>query len=129
MEDTFRIDSVGLISYHTGEPPDQRAVKVAGLRGYRMDGLRARQIHRGDLSSFDWLVPMDHGHLHELREMIPPARHDRIRLLLSFLENPASLDVPDPYYGGPEGFQHTLDLIEQCIISLLDQLRTTHGIR
>ena len=128
LSEAIRVDSVGMIAYHVGEKADPRSIEMARSRGYEMSDLRARQINRNDLRDFDWIIPMDQGHESQIFEMAPGLDRNRVRLLLSFINNPITLDVPDPYYGGQEGFQHTFDLIEDGLKGLLDFLKKEHQL-
>jgi protein-tyrosine phosphatase len=121
---SLRVDSAGTSNYHPGSPPDRRSQAAALLRGYDMSGLRARQVRRSDFEQFDLILAMDHENLEDLRAAAPTAAHPRIRLFLEYAERPARLDVPDPYYGGPGGFDEVLDLIEAASRGLLKQLLT-----
>jgi protein-tyrosine phosphatase len=105
----LRIESAGLGDWHVGDPPDERAQHHARNRGYDLSAQRARRVRPGDFDDFDFILAMDRGHLRALQRMAPPKHHAKIRLFV------AERDVPDPYYGGPEGFEQVLDLVEaQC---------------
>ena len=115
----LHVESAGTGRWHIGCPPDERAQRHAKGRGYDLSRLRARQVEPFDFERFDLIVALDRGHLRELQRMAPPGRRDRIRLLLP------ERDVPDPYYGGPEGFEHVLDLVEAACRDLLRELTTS----
>lgn len=110
------VDSAGTQGYHVGSPPDPRSIEAAARRGYDLSGLRARRLRPADFDDFDLLLAMDRGHLRALRSGCPPESQTRLRL---FLER----DVPDPYYGGAEGFEEVLDLIESGCDRLLAEMR------
>jgi low molecular weight protein-tyrosine phosphatase len=112
----LRIESAGLGDWHVGQAPDERAQHHARQRGYDLSAQRARQVRRRDFEEFDLILAMDAGHLRELQQMAPPKHRAKIRLFV------ADRDVPDPYYGGPAGFEHVLDLVEAQCASLLDEL-------
>jgi len=112
----LRVDSAGTHGYHVGEPPDPRTVAAAARRGYDLAPLRARKLSPSDYADFDLLLAMDRGHLRLLENGRPPGSPARLRL---FLER----DVPDPYYGGAEGFEEVLDLIEAGCDRLLTEIR------
>lgn len=122
---SVRIDSAGTHAYHVGEPPDRRSIAAAAERGYDLRALRARQVVREDFSRFDILLAMDGDNLARLHAMAPPALADRARLLLDFAPHQSVRHVPDPYYGGPRGFEDVLDLIEEASQGLLVALRAT----
>lgn len=111
----FDIDSAGTGSWHVGEPPDSRAVAAARERGLSVHGI-ARQITPEDFEIFDVIVAVDDDNLHRLAKIVPPGAPARVRKL-------AASDVPDPYYGGPDGFDRVLDLVEKDCRALLDELR------
>lgn len=116
-------DSAGTHGYHVGEPPDARTREAAALRGYDMRGQRARKLHPLDFERFDLLLAMDRGHLDLMRRQCPDHLADRLRLFLDFAPGTGRSDVPDPYYGGPDGFELVLDLIETGASGLLRSIR------
>jgi len=122
LENSVQVDSAGTHDYHVGERPDPRAIEHARRRGYHISGLRARQIGMRDFEKFDLLLAMDRGHLEILEHLSPPQHRHKLRLFLDFAELPEK-EVPDPYYGGPEGFERLLDLVEAASRGLLDQVR------
>ncbi|HXW11016.1 MAG TPA: low molecular weight protein-tyrosine-phosphatase [Steroidobacteraceae bacterium] len=119
----LEIDSAGTHDYHVGEPPDPRALKAASTRGLDISGLRARQVEAADFERFDLILAMDRLNYETLRERSPPAFRSRIRLLLEFADDASREDVPDPYYGGPKGFEEVLDLLEDAAAGLLAEVR------
>jgi len=122
LRDRVRVDSAGTIGYHAGSPADARMRRVASQRGYRLDG-RARQFTSADFERFDLIVAMDSDNLDDLREQATlPHHHAKLRLLSDFLPADASRDVPDPYYGGVEGFEEVLDMVEQACDGILGEL-------
>jgi protein-tyrosine phosphatase len=116
------IDSAGTHDYHVGSPPDRRAIEAARRRGIDLSGLRARQVAREDFERFDLILAMDEENLAELRERAAPHLHGRIRLLMEFASDAPMRYVPDPYYGGPQGFEQVLDLLEQAAEGLLEEV-------
>ena len=119
LEATIQVESAGTHDYHAGEAPDLRAQDHARKRGYDLSALRARQVRRRDFEEFDCIVAMDRGHLEILQANCPPQHVAKLRMLVG------GRDVPDPYYGGPEGFERVLDLIEAGCLALLSELRET----
>ena len=120
----IEIDSAGTHGYHVGEPPDPRAQRAAQRRGIDLSGLRARRVTADDFERFDLVVAMDPLNVVALEEFCPPEQRQRIRLLLEFAPEAGRSDVPDPYYGGSNGFEYVLDLAEQASAGLLIHLRT-----
>ena len=115
LDDEIEVDSAGTGSWHVGEPPDERARAAAARRGITLTGT-ARQIDPSDFDEFDLLLAVDEENLHRMRRIAPPGSGDRIRLL-------DDVDVPDPYYGGPYGFDNVLDQVDAACRRLLDELR------
>jgi protein-tyrosine phosphatase len=126
LEQTFEIDSAGTGAWHVGSPPDERATAAAVARGIAIRGA-ARQVTAEDFETFDRLVALDAENARNLRAIAPhPEGAAKVCLLREF--DPASagetnLDVPDPYYGGADGFDHVLDLVEAACAGLLAELR------
>ncbi|HVP32031.1 MAG TPA: low molecular weight protein-tyrosine-phosphatase [Steroidobacteraceae bacterium] len=116
------VDSAGTAGYHIGEPPDPRTQQAAARRGYELGMLRARVIEPADFERFDLILAMDRENLKVLRRRAPPQAHERLRLLLEFAPDATPADVPDPYYGGPNGFEEVLDLVEVAARGLLAHL-------
>ena len=114
----LEFDSAGTADYHIGEAPDPRSQRAALRRGYDLSSLRARQLTLADFKRFDLLLAMDQENLEAIQGMAPPAAHDRARLFLSYVPDAGCAAVPDPYYGGPEGFETVLDLAEHGCRSL-----------
>ncbi|HEX5420919.1 MAG TPA: low molecular weight protein-tyrosine-phosphatase [Gammaproteobacteria bacterium] len=117
------LDSAGTHEYHVGEPPDARAQRAAARRGVDLSLLRARKVELGDFERFDLIVAMDQLNLETLKELCPPEYRQRLRLFLEFAPATGRSDVPDPYYGGSNGFEHVLDLAEEASMGLLEHLR------
>ena len=126
LKDLIECDSAGTHSYHIGEPPDQRAQLAASRRGYDMSNLRGRKVDKQDFARFDYVVAMDRRNL-ELLERLCPAEHaNKLALYCDFHENYAGREVPDPYFGGPRGFEQVLDMIETVSESLVAHLRQSY---
>jgi protein-tyrosine phosphatase len=126
LEDHIEVESAGMGDWHIGHPPDPRAAEAARRRGVVMEGA-ARQVRVSDFSDFDLLLAMDRENFAELRALAPDAAaEEKVHMLREY--DPASagapdLDVPDPYYGGPQGFETVLDQVEAACRGLLDALR------
>jgi protein-tyrosine phosphatase len=123
LADRIATDSAGTHAYHVGEPPDLRSAATAARRGIVLDDLRARKVRGGDFDEFDLVLAMDRGHLQSLRQLCPKGREDRVRLFMDFAPALGIKDVPDPYYGGGDGFERVLDMIEAASQGILDHLR------
>ncbi len=123
LDGSLLIESAGTGAWHVGEPPDHRAIVHARRRGYDLAALRARQVQREDFTRFAWILAMD---MHNLRDLVAlrPARYPgHLGLLLDFVPDIGTREVPDPYFGGPEGFEAVLDLMERASAALLARIR------
>jgi len=118
----IHVESRGTHDYHVGEPPDERAQTHARRRGYELSELRARQLESADFARFDLLLAMDRGHLGILQRQCPGEHRHKLRLFMDFATASDVPEVPDPYYGGPEGFEQVLDMIEDAARGLMAQL-------
>jgi protein-tyrosine phosphatase len=118
-------DSAGTHDYHIGNPPDPRTADAARRRGYPMTGMFARKVSASDFSAFDFVVAMDEGHFRLLQRMAPRGGGEKLRLFMDLVREATHRDVPDPYYGGPEGFDQVLDLVEAGVDALLDEIEET----
>ena len=125
----LRIDSAGTHEYHIGEPPDARAIASAQRRGYDITRLRARQFESKDFTRFEWILAMDANNLHRLVEMRPKEFGGHVGLLLDLVPDLGVREVPDPYYGGPDGFERMLDLIEPAGEALLERITAASSAR
>jgi protein-tyrosine phosphatase len=119
---SLAFDSAGTADYHIGDPPDARTQRAAQRRGYDLSELRARQVQGEDFERFDLLLAMDRSNLAALRALAPRARDERLHLFLEWAGETDLLEMPDPYYGGPEGFEQVLDLSERGARGLLRRL-------
>ena len=118
-----RVDSAGTHDYHVGRPPDRRSVQAAARRGYDLSDLRARQLVTEDFLVFDYLLAMDSDHLVIMRRTVPAEHRNKLAMFLDFSSRYAGGEVPDPYYGGHQGFEDVLDLIEDAAAGLLGDVR------
>jgi protein-tyrosine phosphatase len=113
------VDSAGTHAYHLGEAPDQRASETALRRGVDLKSLRARRVEVADFERFDHILAMDADNYQALRELCPLGTEEKIKLFMDFSPKAGLREVPDPYYGGPRGFEHVFDLIEAAAQGLL----------
>nr|WP_197975000.1 low molecular weight protein-tyrosine-phosphatase [Phaeovibrio sulfidiphilus] len=117
-------DSAGLADYHVGHPPDPRSREAARERGYDLSSLRARTVSLRDFTDFDLIVAMDRGHFNTLMHLAPDDASERICMMTDYASRPPkSEDVPDPYYGGAQGFEDVLDLLEDSCAGLVASLK------
>ncbi len=116
------IDSAGTSDWHVGEPPDPRAREAAAGIGIDISGLRGRQATRRDMETYDLILAMDRDNLEHLKRLAGPEHADKVRLFLDFAPRRMEDEVPDPYYGGPEGFAHVLELLQDAARGLADHV-------
>lgn len=116
------VDSAGTHRYHVGNSPDQRAVRAARSRGYDMQGLRARQVAKEDFLKFDYILAMDRQNLEILQRVAGPELQGKARLFMEFSRDFEGKEVPDPYYGGAQGFENVLDRVESASLGLLEEI-------
>ncbi len=128
LTDQFLVDSAGTIGYHSGSPADRRMREAAKKRGLDLTS-RARQVTHSDLDEFDWVIAMDRQNLSDLQS-VHSKPSSQVRLLSSFFESSADwpADVPDPYYGGDEGFEYVLDMLQSGCPKLLAEILRTNRI-
>ena len=119
----LHVDSAGTGDWHIGEPPDKRTITAAQARGYDLTPLRARQVEPPDFERFHWILAMDRANLRVLTAMRPPEYPGHVGLFLDMAPQLDIREVPDPYYGGPDGFEQVIDLIERGSESLLGHIR------
>ncbi len=119
LADNVETDSAGTHAYHVGRPPDRRSQQEALRHGIDISDLRGRQISAGDFDYFDWIIAMDSHNLEILLSSAPNATHGRIHRLLDFAPDVPAGDVPDPYYGGKDGFRHVFSLVDAGCDGLL----------
>jgi protein-tyrosine phosphatase len=127
--DRFEIDSAGTSGWHRGAPPDSRSAEVARRRGIEVAGA-SRKVAAADLRRFHYVIAMDEENLDALRELQASAGGTaQVRRVREFEPRAASLDVPDPYYGGPRGFEEVHDIVERACAGLLAHIAAEHGLR
>lgn len=121
--DRVHIDSAGTHDYHVGAMPDRRARQAALQRGYDLDALRGRQVTQQDFHEFDYILAMDNENLANLKHICPPQHLHKLSLFMAFSRRFNQQEVPDPYYGGGQGFEMVLDMAEDASAGLLETLR------
>ncbi len=120
--DQVFVDSAGTAGYHVGNPPDPRSVEVAASHGIDISGQRCRRFSAADFDNFDYIFAMDRENLIHLQEMARNARDlEKVSLLLETAEMPEE-EVPDPYYGGEDGFLVVYRMIDRATDRLLESL-------
>jgi protein-tyrosine phosphatase len=128
QDDDLYIDSAGIGAWHVGEQPDRRMRKHAAQRGYDLSSLRARQFRSDDFEKFDWIVVMDEENYQDVMRKVPSYTSSnklaKVVRMKDFFNDFKGYDhVPDPYYGGSEGFELALDMIEDGCKEMLKSLQ------
>ena len=122
------VDSAGTGGWHVGAPPDRRMAETAARRGTSLGRLRARQLTAADLGHYDHVFVMDKDNLHDTLALDPGGDHGtRVRLFREFDPEPGDHQVPDPYYGGPDGFDHVYDIADRTTTAILGRLAEIYG--
>jgi protein-tyrosine phosphatase len=122
MEHHVEADSAGTHAYHVGDTPDLRAQQAVRQRGADISQLRGRKVADEDFERFDYILVMDADNYSKLIQLAPTRHHHKIRRLLSFSRKYPNLDVVDPYYGGAQGFEENLDMIEDAVKGLIQDI-------
>lgn len=122
LQEAVRIDSCGTHNYHPGQPADSRTHRAAARRGYDLSELRARAIDDRDFAEFDYVLAMDRSNYDDLLRCCPAEHQHKVQMFLSFAPELGTESVPDPYYGGTDGFELVLDLIEIGARRLLEHI-------
>lgn len=124
----FRIDSAGTGGWHAGSAPDPRSIAIAGCHGIDISGQKARQVRLQDFHDFDLLLGMDRSNVDDLDKIAPPGARGRVHLFLDYAGG-RGRDVPDPYYGGPEGFADVYRMIREASEALVDATSSGSGVK
>jgi protein-tyrosine phosphatase len=124
LEGEVSVDSAGTGSWHVGSPPDERALSAASLRGVDISSQRARHVTPEDCENFDYVLTMDEENYRAVAGLCRGGAV--VRPFLDFATDSSETAVPDPYYGGPDGFEHVLDLVEEASEGLLEDIRERH---
>lgn len=128
LQHLISVDSAGTAAWHCGKPPDRRAAAAAQRRGYDLSALRARQATEGDFEHFHYILAMDRDNLRELQAIAPDNYQGELGLFLEYGHNLPLAEVPDPYYGGVDGFEAVLDLVEAASAGLLEHILARHTL-
>jgi protein-tyrosine phosphatase len=123
-------DSAGTSRWHIDEPPDTRSMQIAAMNGIRLDHL-GRQILKNDMDKFDYILAMDNDNLEEILRLQNPDQFHKARVMLmrDFDNQQSGADIPDPYYGGQQGFQLVYDMLEESLSNFLDYLIQEHKLK
>jgi protein-tyrosine phosphatase len=122
LSSSISCDSAGTSSYHIGSPPDRRMKIAAAAQGIELIG-SARQFKRQDFEYFDWILAMDQSNYDDIVALDPSAQyHHKVKLMCEFCRHHRDREVPDPYYGGADGFTYVINLLQDACEGLLDFL-------
>ena len=129
LDGHIEVESAGTGTWHLGEPADSRARETARARGVTLDR-RAQQFTRDWFDRFDYVLVMDEDIQKTIRRLSPSAEdHEKVHVLRDFdPASPKSSRVPDPYYGGPQGFEDVFDICDAACRGLLTHLRASHAL-
>jgi protein-tyrosine phosphatase len=122
LQERIRVASAGTHDYHVGEAPDPRTLKHASRRGYDLSAQRAQQVAVQHFHDYDYILAMDRDHLRLLRKLAPAGARAKLGMFLEASGRWKGEDVPDPYYGGVEGFERVLDMVEEAAERWLDRM-------
>ncbi|MBD2128907.1 low molecular weight phosphotyrosine protein phosphatase [Microcoleus sp. ZQ-A2] len=128
LSDSIICDSAGTGGYHIGAPPDRRMTTAALRRGIELKG-QARQFQKSDFESFDLILAMDRENYRDILSLDPTGKYrDKVRLMCDFATHHGEREVPDPYYGGPEGFDKVIDLLLDACEGLRQHVVQTYEL-
>lgn len=128
LEDAFDIQSSGTGQWHVGQQADARMRETARARGVSLEEHRAQQFVEDHLDEFDHIFVMDKNNLHDVLYLDPKDVYgSKVRLFREFDPEPQDFQVPDPYYGGEQGFQNVFSIVNRTVENLLERLKEEHG--
>jgi len=127
LDDWITTDSAGTHAYHIGEQPDHRAQQTALSRGIDLSDLRGRKAIENDFHEFDYVLAMDDDNYRLLENICPAGLESKLSLFLNFSNEFSETQVPDPYYGGDQGFEHVFDLVESASHGLLQDIKRRYS--
>lgn len=126
VSDRIRVDSAGTHAYHVGEQPDPRSQQTALRHGIDLSTQRARRVATPDFEKFDYILAMDRENYRNLLNSAPADHQHKVRLFMEFAPQRAEEEVPDPYYGGPDGFDRVYEMVEAAASGLMAEIRAKH---
>lgn len=126
LGDKISVDSAGTHAYHVGELPDPRSQQTALRHGIDLSSQRARRVATPDFEKFDYILAMDQDNYRNLMDSAPADHQHKIRLFLEFAPQRREKEVPDPYYGGPDGFEKVYEMVEAAASGLMADIRSRH---
>ena len=126
LEEFIEVDSAGTHAYHVGNPPDQRAQETAQGRGLELSDLARPQVCQEDFERFDYILAMDEDNRYSLSLVCPLEHQEKLGRLMEYAPHWGEREVPDPYYGGDQGFEQVFDMVEAACQGLLEEIRSRH---
>ena len=122
LQDQIKIDSAGTHAYHIGEPPDSRSQATAKSQGVDLSAQRARKVEADDFERFDYVIAMDRSNYENLKELASQNQQEKLHLFMDFTSEWDNTEVPDPYYGGSDGFKNVFDMVKSASEGLLGNI-------
>ncbi len=122
LADVVQVDSAGTHAYHVGEPPDRRSQQEAMAHGVDLSYQRARRVSHQDFHQFDYILAMDRDNYRNLAAICPDGMEKRLHLFMDFATELEQEEVPDPYYGGKDGFNRVFNMVEVAAAGLLENI-------
>ena len=122
LENNFLIDSCGTHGYHEGQGPAKRSIEAALERGIDIRNQISRLVVNSDFENFDYIISMDHRNVDTLKQISDSKYHHKLTLFLDYTDDSEYIEVPDPYYGGDDGFKLVLDLLDKAADGLIRHL-------
>ena len=123
-KDKFIVDSAGTGGWHAGELPDKRSISTAKNRGLDITNQRARQFKKSDFDTFDYIFVMDNSNYKDVLALAPnEVAKSKVKLILNEIFPGENVDVPDPYYGGQDGFENVFDMLDQACEEIARKLK------
>jgi len=126
LAERIEVDSAGTHAYHVGKSPDRRSWETAQKRGLEIGHQRARKAEGSDFVQYDYILAMDHDNYQELCLICPQGLEGKLQLLMDYAPGLKMREVPDPYYGGPHGFEKVFDMVEVAAEGLLMDICEQH---
>ena len=124
LSEDFIVDSAGTGGWHTGELPDKRSISTAKNRGLDITNQRARQFKKSDFDTFDYIFVMDNSNYRDVLALAPnDVAKSKVKLILNEIFPGENVDVPDPYYGGQDGFENVFDMLDQACEEIARKLK------
>jgi protein-tyrosine phosphatase len=128
LDDIIECDSAGTIAYHEGENADARMKRHALRRGYKLTSI-SRRFREIDFENFEYIIAMDKDNYFDLKRFDRDDKYSKkIHMMTDFSLNEHYSEVPDPYYGGPEGFEKVLDILEESCAGLLERIKKENNL-